>query len=1109
MWITRQLTGEGRADMAIRTEAQFNELEREWSVRMAGRSLVVEAEISATEAIEALDVLGQNVAAASGQSARERLLARYPAILTAGLCAIGSTHYDAGSFWPHVPNGLRVDAIRQGETGRAFQVALKKHGLSRFTTPFRYVGEILMHAGVPVSSVAALVHTLVRWDDGHTAGDAIGFIRWASSMSQAVATTRGFDVPTYRFLTEGGEIAEDFVNRLIAAIDDPGALTDLPAEIAAAVGAALEGITVRGNRARRNSLNYIPALTYHEHHGVSVRLPPLEAEVESALTWTVSTGGEIQRILVPAPWPGDPIEPKWAPVRAPQQAVALTLIPGDQRWELPLVDAGDPLLVFSAKGGELIPERSSLPKDAVWLAFPADGVEKPENLLEVDGELVVAERGGTPHGWHGWAFIAVNAAKFRKVRLATGVDRWRYVTTVDRPSFVGLAQPLSHLTTPDGDPVLPVRPLLSLPGPRTDHGRIEWVVTVVDAAGSEVSRRVHHVTEPTQDVEIWDGDDPLLGQFTVTVRGPLGRGATLRVAIAEQVEVSADSSFRWITQTGAGLESATISIISAPGDAPMQMNLGSRERSAKATLRRGSTTMRVLGAIPHLAVGFADSQKSIARIAPLLVDIEGLPKAKVRVSVPAGAKRVVASAVWGNEVLQTLDANGSWGSTSRTFDLSALSGTLASRPAAELRVVVDETSAPIAFIRPRRLADSVAVTNDGLFRIHGRADVAGLTAYFYPEFARWREPYRLEIPDGLSEVALPDDIRREGRAVTVLNVDNPWVREAPPKRPERSSPNAFSLKVGVLVDSDKPSEKGFRHWLAGVATCPSNVESLPVAIQLYSLLGLEENPETADRMRTELAESVRANRTSLLGAILESSADLDDLMRLLVEADVVTVPREDWKSSDALWSLAPGLGVIADSDELGGAGEPEFRAHLESSIGVEGSSILDDGVDPALAVGKFDPSIMVLSTWSEDELEDLFRAAGVVPKTLLDSDSRASASKQLLLAIRRPAIKTLRAEADKLVELSRQAIEADFGSHAAAPLVAREYQTPGGTGNLPTISLGLAMLARASARSRPQSSRLYEYLREGFVKLAAEAPRIVHQDLALAELWITRWEAES
>lgn len=1092
--------------MVIRTEDEFNALEEEWRERLVGRSLVIEANVGPDEALEALGVLGENLMRRSGR-VRENLYARYPAVLATGLCAIGSTHYDAGAFWPNVPLALRLDANRQQETGRAFQKALHKLGLSRFTTPYTYVGEILMHAGVPASSVGDLIHTIVRWDDGHTSGDAPGFIRWVSSMSQAVATTRGFDVPTYRFLTEGGEVAEDFVERLLVAIDAGEATTDLPKSLTAAVQAALEEVERRPKRTKRRSADTVPALTYDPNFGVRVRLPALEAQIEDAVSWTVVTGGEVSNLAVEAPWPGDPVEPKWISVRSPQQAVDVEVFPGAQRWELSLLDSKNPLLVFEDATRVLVPEKTALPKDVVWLGFPADEVEQPETLLEYEGELIVTERGGTPYGWSGWAFIAVDVTKTEKLRLAERSERWRYVSTVDRPRLVGSAEAIPFLSTIDGAPIRSERPKLFLPGPKNGVGSIDWTVTVSDSHGEEIVRTSKRVNDVEETIDIWDEGEVLLGQFTISVRGPLGRGATLSAAIAEGFIVTSSTSFRWIDQAGSGLEPGVVTIHNSASAEPLEVQLGGTAKAAKLRLVRGAQQLSAICEIPYMTVGFATKVAASAKIVPLLVNIEGLPNAVLRVRVPSGSRKVFASAVHNGEVLQTIEGKGGWGSAIRTLNLSALADTLATKPSAELRLVVDDTSAPIAYIRPRRLGSAVSVDSSGVMSISDKADIPGLVAYIYPEFARWRKPYRVVVPESHFEVHLESEILREGRAVVILTVDNPWIPEEPPPRPDRTNVNAFDVKLGTLGDTADPAERGFRPWLAGLTpTCPSAVESLPVALQLYSLLRLEESPEVADRMRTAIGESVRIQRTNLLTAILQSDADLGDLMRLLVEADVVTVPREQWESSEKLWSLAPGLGVLADTDELGGEGEPDLRFHLENTIGKEALLILDHGEDPASKVGRFSEQTNILLKMPPEQLEAIIREAGIVPKALLDKDSRTSASFQLLKARHHPAIAELCGLSARVLEVAKAAIAGDFGQEALLPIAAREVTSKSGLGVLPALSLALSLVARASSRGKPLSAKVYDYIREGYVKLASSAPKIVHQDIALAELWITRWE---
>ncbi|PZQ88274.1 MAG: hypothetical protein DI534_12505 [Leifsonia xyli] len=1090
--------------MAISTEEEFDELERAWRRQLSGLSLVVEASIDPGLAIEALKILGSNIERYT-EVRRARLFAKYPAILAAGLCAVASEHYDAGAFWSRVPRGLNVDGNRQQETGKAFQKALTLMGLSRFTTKRTYVGEFLMHAGVPLSSIPDLVRVLLRSDSGHTSGDGAGFVRWASSMSQHVAVTRGFDVPTWTFITQGGEIAEDLIDRVLLTIDHPHTAHGLSAAMAESIAATLEFQSARPSGRRSKTADITPFFTYRSESGVRLRLPPVEHVIDSAVNWHVLLGGESKRIAIEAPWPDDPIEIRSVPIRSPQPTVHVrvsTESSRDQAWDLPLISAENPLLAFDGESGQLIPTQTSLPRSTVWLAFPADNTGAPEDALDAAGDLVVMEHGSTPHGWTGWAFALVDASKLSKVRLRSVDGVWRYTSTIERPHLVGNDDHHSYLTTKAGERILRSKPRLMLPGPSGHLGEIQWTVVVSSPDETELFRSIHSVAAEFAEVSLF-ADDVVLGDFVVTVRGPLGRGATIKVAVAEGFETAPTTPFRWMSASGAGLEHASVIVRDELAGTTKTITFGATQLAGGLTLDRGRARLPITAQIPYQAVGFAGKGSEGESFVPLLIDTEGLRSAVIRARVPSGAGAALVCAVLDGQVLQTVESGSGWGPT-RSFNLAVLAGTLESSPSAELRLVVDERSTPIAFVRPRRLATNVTVDEDGYLRLEGKADVDGLVAYIYPEFARWNGPDRVEVPTGANAVALAEEIRNEGRATIVLAVDNPWVPASPPPRPDKSGGNAFSVKVGTLVESDDPHERGFRAWLAGVGPCPSHSDSLPIALQLYAQLPYEERPEVADRMRTEIAEAVRVHRSAVLPAILRTNASLDDFLRLLVEGDVVTVPREDWESSDELWSLAPGLGVIADSDEIHSSAAADFRANIESAVGIEGLQILDEGTDPHARVGRFDENASVIAKMPDEQFNAMWHEVALVPKALLDQDSRVLATKELLKARGDRGLLVLKEITDELLEFARGALVADLGPRALAPIEARVFRK--GMGDIPAVSLALALLARAAARSKSHSMRMYEHVREGYAKLAAAAPKIVQQDLALAELWITHWE---
>lgn len=1081
----------------------FDEREHEWRARLQGRSLVMEADIDAREAISALDVLARNMPRMPSPSARHRLALQYRAVLVSGMCAIGSTQYEAGSYWPSLPSGFEAagDPGRQKEVAKAFRDALSALALARFTTPLRNVGEILMHAGVPTRSIPKFVETLVKWDSRHVSGDGAGFVAWARAVPNGRVSQGGLDMPTWRFLSEGGEIAEDFVDRCLVAIDADGTDPGLPIRVLGAIQAAIANKRLRSRATGgRKGAALVPAIVYEPHVGVQVRLPPLEHELRAAVSWKVTAGGFQQRRDVPAPWPGDPVIPTRVSVASPQKQIAITFQPGGQEWSLGLVDNEEPLLVFEALSGAMIPSRNSMPKGRVRVALPnLDGVAVTE-LLEVNGSFHVIEQFDTPHGWGGWTFAEIDTSALQKIRVKGFGDRWRYVSIVDRPQF-RLATRLEYATTPAGHPVMAQRPRLALPGSATDNGSIAWTVAVTDAGGTVVADSTFMVSGGALEVDPWEPIKvPVLGEYTVTVRGPLGRGATLQIAVAEDTILTPSTAFRWMSDLGTGLESA-VATITAPGAA---IELGAGDVSYLVTLARTGQSLDIVVTIPYLSTSASGSIDRRESIVPIPLDIEGLDGTTLRAHVPTTARRVTLAALVDGEILQTVESQGAAGSTTRSFNLSQLADTLTRHGSAVLRLVVDDRSVPVAQVRPRRLAQSLAVDADGQLELVGGQPVEGLVAFAYPKYAPWRSPTRLVFAPGETRVVLPDKLRREGRAKIVLAVDNPWTPIIPPPTPDYSSGNDFSVEVGNLVEVDDLTERGFRSWLAGLGTCPSFVEGLPVALTTYTRLPATYKREQVDVLRSELAAAVRVNRERLMEAVLETDADVNDLFRLFVESDVVTVPREAWVSSTALWDLAPSLGVIADSDELGGPNEDEFVANVEYAVGAAGTRIIHDGNDPYATVGRFDTTAAIMAKWPPDRVDDVWKAATVLRKGLLDKDSRADASKALFDVRSSRALRYVASAGNNSIVLAEQALTQDFGLRALVPITARRFQD--GWANLPAVSIALALVARGFARGGDACGLVYERVRGEFAQLAAEAPRIVQQDLGLAELWITRWE---
>jgi hypothetical protein len=736
----------------------------------------------------------------------------------------------------------------------------------------------------------------------------------------------------------------------------------------------------------------------------------------------------------------------------------------------------------------------------VWVAFPNDGNAAIANCLSSDSPIVVVEETLAPNGWHGWTFAALDVSGAARLSLV-GAPRARYVSTIRRPRLIE-GERISHLETRDGRPVLSSLPLVELPGTGSE-GTLEWNVSIATIDGEVVVAREFTVAGQSRIVDPWPAEaGPVVGDMVVTVRGPLGRGAVLTVAVAQGVATQSSTAFRWMRPDGQGLEHAELRIRAGEtGVSDVRVDFDSHRWRRATTLRSSAGALELTARLPSMAVSAAGAISRGKSGGPIPIDLELLHDSTLRVDVPPGTGPTQLAAVAADRLVQAIDSTQNVGE-SRVFSLGQLSDTLDAYRFAQLRLVVADRSVPVAYVRPRQLASAVTVV-DGILSLEKATPVEGLIVLAYARYAPWQKPMRIDFETGATSVTLPENVLREGAATFVLYVANPWVPLDVPDLADWSTRNAFAVDWGDPIEPVDLPESGFRSWLAGRGPCPDSNTGLHIALKIYALVPKFAMRRDADRLRSELAEAVRSSRVHVVEAVLQSQADAQDLFRLFVEADVVTVPREAWKSSDLLWSFSPALGIVADSDEHVGDGREQFRANLSAYAGEPAIAILDDGFDPFAPVGKFGPAARALDPMPQERIDAIMAVANLLPQGLLDKDSRAQASKQLFDQRRHRSMDAVIALSRSLIAEARAAVTSDIGGYATTPIDVRASES--GWMSLPALSLACAFVARTAARGGVASGLVFIQLRKAYMRLAEAAPHIVQQDLGLAELWITRW----
>ena len=412
-----------------RASELLGQREREWRPLLRAVSLVAEIDVPDDQVREALRALGRVYADTDFDEARWLLTRRYPACLVVALAGMGAIGYEHGNFWTAVWDHADLAASQADQTlwGKAFRLAVDRFDLARFPgLPQVYVGEILMHAGVPDYCLADLLNLLLRRqtrDPDLTAGDVLA---WATAPGRE---SRLFEVdkPVQRFIRHGGDYAEDFLDRcleLLKRLQQPAFDADglqLPVRVVAkaqelAGQGLLELPVARRRMGGRRPAGEHPHLELEPYgRGLVVWLPPVGDAPDGSVVWQLRADGEPRSVASRSPWPGalETAPATMAPISRPVREVAVELVGSGREFDISVVDPRDPLLVFT-EDGRRVPASANLAPEPVWLLYPAEVDGYPVELT-VAGSSKELNALPAPYGWTGWT---LRRADLRDARTA-------------------------------------------------------------------------------------------------------------------------------------------------------------------------------------------------------------------------------------------------------------------------------------------------------------------------------------------------------------------------------------------------------------------------------------------------------------------------------------------------------------------------------------------------------------------------------------------------------------------------------------------------------------------------------------------------------------------
>lgn len=1079
-----------------------------WRDELRAVSLVAEALAPPKQCDVVMSAFARILGQHGHKHAKSQVLRRWPAAQVMATVSVTAEYSRAGTLWPLIEE-------RVGESGQAFQKlwgdaflanldALNLPDFSDIDEPvLRYVGPAFLHAGVPTYCLEDYFRLITDRRNAVPGITPQAFVNWASARA-AEGRLQDVDKPVQRFLRYGGAFAVDVTDRvfeLLEIVSGGGTPDDVPLPSRfhdAAIRMSVERKLVRAS-ARRDpeTGGTAPRLILDAYgRGPILRLPAVDTSFGGPATWRVVAGNREDRLVTQALWPGEPAPEMDHPIVAPIRSVTTSLLGRDGLIHTtPVIDNRDPILVFG-EDGEQLPSGLPLRGSTLWFLFHGD-----HSQLIVHGDHRVIAQGTLPPGWAGWSLLLVDVTGATAVQSAESsrAHRIRGMATVR----IVAEDPVTGLTSASGAPVFKSPPRIVLPEKLED---VTWTVTITNHAHDVlVDRRpICAGDDPTS---VWDAlAHPLLGRYTVQVRGPWGRGASREIHIAENV--TATSSPPWRRGDIHGLVPARVTL-TTPTEMHLDahtVTLAENETVRPITVQHGAAHT-LLVRPPHMSMSYQSTERSTPpSIRPVPITSEELREDPGTLTISLQQQgEPLLHALAAHRIVQQIAPSGSSQGGLYRFDLRRLSETIATHP--HLRLALDPSgTVAVATVTPRQLVSSIGRVGNRLV-LHDYVEAEGLVTLVYLGLAPWRPPIRLYAVDGAVE--LPSEIANAGPLVAHVRVEDAWVPQPTPAWPPR--PSAWIDRPGWPA-SDDPAEEQLSRFLAGEGEFPTEDADLTWVWTVASLLPVLRCLDTRFHdVAAACYGELRAHPVPALLALAEASVHPARVPEMLVRSGVSELPtalaaraRADWTPTTAVAATLLTARRLAESVHSDADAEGLIEARLVCG---DVTDALLTGTDPCPEAGRLDASAELYLRLDPDSRAEFQRKLQLLPKGLLDVDSRATATLQLLDGLRTdfPHLRNGAARSLREVEAMLHSME---DSQALALIAARK---PPGSGrwwaSLAALSIGWAWVARRAARGSAGARVWIATQRRSWIDLARLAPDLVTIDVIRAELLLAARDA--
>lgn len=1078
--------------------------ERSWRPRADAASLAAETldDIPVARREQALAALGWVCEQVGPGPDCERYLRRWPAVHVLATAGVAAEHYEKGTFWPKLIDVIKIspDPGFQRAWGEAFLDNLRTLKMPTFDRDedagSKYVGRILLHSGMPTYCLADFFKILA-WKRSRTPGlTPEDFVSWA----EAKAASSGFtdlDMPVQRFLRYGDEFAVDVADRsfdLLDAVSAGASAEDvLLPERFWTVARKLHdhrGIDPVADRGSGEGPTGVlrPRLVLDPYgQGLLLRLPPVGDAPDGRAVWVVTLDDEIQRVATESLWPGstEPAPQTDVAINRPVRGASVALADSEHlQFPMFVIDDNDPLLVFG-DDCELIAAGLPLPADKVWVLFPGG----PDSLRST-GSIEIVSECALPPRWSGYCLLQVDVSDATEISVGNSTRTVRKF----QAARIDTSAPVRGVRTTSGLPVLAEVPQVVLP---TNMLNADWDITLHDSAGAVISRR--RVTGAADADAFWEGvPRPLVGTFSIRVRGPWGRGAQRSFTVVEGLSLAFTPG--WRRFVASGLQPCTVRVRAGDGIvlSNSEIEFGERDREQRLRVSTPSESRTLIVSPPHMTVAYQAADSAISpSVRPLSLYREDVRDSPGELILDVGAAaEPVLHVIMNNSSVQTVSSRSGRAGVYR-FNLAEIVDTLRDHAQVALALSGDGELV-IATVRPRSLFSSICLEETEL-RFADCVDIDGLTAYVFPTRAPWRPPESISVVNGCA--ALTDSLIDAGPLRIVARIDDPWVPLPAPEWPRAGTSTLVDAEG--WVDQGDAEEAAVSAFLAGHSELPAGITDFARLWTARSLLpGLWLGPRNTE-VAKEIDARIYANPAAALLALSASEVSANAVPALMIRSGLAWANLADAHENNAPpWTLRGALpaALLSAADSLWSEEE------IEAAIGICGDAVAGilDGQDPHSTAGRLDESAELLDR-EPAVREQMIRAAGLVPNGLLSADSRVLAAMEFVGQRRDSRLEWLMKHARSVLNEAERLVRIIGDPATQAVFDARcHHSATGGWRVIPAISMALALAARHAARGHETALGWVIREKRPWEALAEVAPQLVTIDMVIAELAVGR-----